>query len=55
VAVGEDVRGLEEFGVAEAADRALVVVGARYPLAEGLLVQALRDSRGSTFHCPQIP
>ncbi len=40
VRVGDDVGGVEEFPVAESAERALHTVGGEHSLAEGALVQA---------------
>ena len=45
--VGHDVRRVEQFGMAESAERALVPVGSQHPLAKRPLVESLPHRSGS--------
>src|SRR3989475_10898843 len=58
MAVGQDVGGLEQLLVAQAADRATFLVGREHPLAEALLMESLAGGAGGgisarlTLHPP---
>ena len=49
MAVGQDVGGLEQLLVAQAADRATFLVGREHPLAEALLMESLAGVAGDVF------